>query len=704
MQQADDIQQGGLLEDTEAPPALASGLRRRLFWFGLGMIAVVALAAVLWVAWGLHVREREVTAHLEKRLGLMASAERQMIEELTREPKRQAARVISSELFRLYAAEVDRVEGDLPQIIAGLPTGEADADRRPELLASQLQMMQSLLSEFVQITGYQAGLIVNRSKTVYLATDAVPKSLRPEQLGLVEEVLTSGRERTGPLRYSADGLLLEVYLPIFPPESSHLGELPVSVLLLAKGVSDRLIEVRNSNLLIQEGEGVRLVQQGPDGYQEIVPSLPGQLHPVNFPAQVDAAGEMPFAPRPSLSGERQVYSLGQRLPELGWWVVAEADYQIARAGLLSHKRAVVSFAALLILFFVVTFGAVWAALAGSHDRRVARHFETLAARIDQQRQLLDRINNTISDQIVLKDLQGRYQYVNPAFAEAVGRDAGELIGQDNAAVFGFDTARRIERSDRKVIATGEAVTFNATVFLQSQRHHLQISESPLRNSEGRLTGIVSVARDVTRLIENRKSHEQATRKTVEALVRAIELSDPYLAGHSRLVGGLAVEVGKVLDLDAREIATVETAANLSQIGKLFVSRELLLKSTALTDVEKRELETHVEHAAQILRDIDFGLPVCQTVYQMNEGLNGGGYPKGLCEDEIVLPARILGAVNSFCAMVEPRAYRSFRGIDEALEILAAQPDFYDQRVVGALQEVVKSAVGDKLLLRHKNSL
>ena len=97
-----------------------------------------------------------------------------------------------------------------------------------------------------------------------------------------------------------------------------------------------------------------------------------------------------------------------------------------------------------------------------------------------------------------------------------------------------------------------------------------------------MTGIVSVIRDVTEMVEAQRRQEQATQKTVEALVRAVELTDPYLAGHSRLMRELAAAVTKALNASKLETATVETAANLSQIGKLFIDRNLLFKTEALT--------------------------------------------------------------------------------------------------------------------------
>lgn len=185
------------------------------------------------------------------------------------------------------------------------------------------------------------------------------------------------------------------------------------------------------------------------------------------------------------------------------------------------------------------------------------------------------------------------------------------------------------------------------------------------------------------------------------MVRAIELTDPYLAGHSRLMGALAVEVAKALNAGDLDLATIETAANLSQVGKLFVDRELLFKEGPLSAEEKRAMEAHVRHAERVLHGIDFGLPVLEAVCQMNESPNGQGYPAGLEGPAIGVPGRVLGVANSFCAMVEPRAYRAARPVEEALTLLREAGDLYDQRVVAALDEVIHSALGEKILARNR---
>lgn len=673
--------------------------RRKAFWIGMAIIASVAICAMLWVAWGLQARERQYVANLQKRMELLASSQVQLIETITQTVRQQADRVIRSELFRLYAAEIDLVEDDVSRIVAGPLPGHPLSGELSQLSA-QLPMMQSLLVEFTRISGHIGGRVVNRNGTVYIATDATTTPLRPDQAELVKTVLNGRHEQFGPLRHTAHGLVLESYLPIFAPGSSSKDAAPVAVLILSRAVSDRMSELSSGNRLIEKGESIRLVQQVAGGYEEIVPWLPGELRPVGVPLALDEGRRLIFDERSSLSGEKQVYSVGMPVPNMNWWIVAEADYSVAREGLRGERRVLISIAALVIVIFSVTFGAVWSKLIGNQDRKLAQHFESMAQRIENQRQLLDRINGTIADLIGLKDLQGRYRYVNPAFAQAVGRSPEELAGLDDEAIFGFDTARRLEHSDHQVQTGSELVTFSETVYLQSRQHHLHFSKSALRDGEGKLTGIVSVIRDVTEMVEAQRRQEQATQKTVEALVRAVELTDPYLAGHSRLMGDLGAEIAKILGASNVDVATIETAANLSQIGKLFVDRALLFKTEALTVDEKKSMEQHALHAAKVLHGIDFGLPIYDAVVQMNENPDGSGYPKGLKGEAISLPARVLGTVNSFCAMVEPRAYRGARPPAEALTILRDSGPAYDQQVVAALAKVVQSALGEKLLARH----
>jgi HD-GYP domain-containing protein (c-di-GMP phosphodiesterase class II) len=163
------------------------------------------------------------------------------------------------------------------------------------------------------------------------------------------------------------------------------------------------------------------------------------------------------------------------------------------------------------------------------------------------------------------------------------------------------------------------------------------------------------------------------------------------------MAGLSVEVAKAMHLSEMDIAEIETAANLSQIGKMFVPNEILTKPGKLTPEEMSVMEGHVEHAYRILKDIDIAEGVLTAIYQMNERLDGSGYPKKLADGDIIQLARILSVLNVFCAMIRPRSYRGAKAPEQALEILSSESGKYDSTVVAALADVLQTPAGEKLL-------
>ena len=126
-------------------------------------------------------------------------------------------------------------------------------------------------------------------------------------------------------------------------------------------------------------------------------------------------------------------------------------------------------------------------------------------------------------------------------------------------------------------------------------------------------------------------------------------------------------------------------------------RAILTKPERLAGAELKEMERHIEYALDFLKDLDFGLPVHETVAQMHERLDGKGYPRGFAGDEIGMPARILGVCDVFCARIEPRSYRPVIASNAALEILAEHPHRYNAAVVEALRDAVASIEGERLL-------
>jgi len=174
-------------------------------------------------------------------------------------------------------------------------------------------------------------------------------------------------------------------------------------------------------------------------------------------------------------------------------------------------------------------------------------------------------------------------------------------------------------------------------------------------------------------------------------------SVPFLDGHTALLRRLSVEIAETLLLSDADCATVEAAAILSQVGKTFVPREIMQKEGKLTPEEIQETRRYVEHTCRIIDGIDFDLPIIDTIRQMQENLDGSGYPNGLKGKEVSMLARILGVANTFSALVKKRSYRKAKTAHQAVDILRQSTDRYDATVIRALEAVVESANGQRIM-------
>jgi HD-GYP domain-containing protein (c-di-GMP phosphodiesterase class II) len=271
---------------------------------------------------------------------------------------------------------------------------------------------------------------------------------------------------------------------------------------------------------------------------------------------------------------------------------------------------------------------------------------------------------------------------------------------DSAALFGFDTAKRLDGYSLQVLSTREEVTVMETLWLRSQKHHFRISKSPFNAEYGdTLSGVVTVYENITELVEAQERNKRMVQQTINALVRAIEAVDPYLSGHSNLMGELAVLIAKQFHLSEADESLLKTAASLSQIGKIFIPREILLKPGMLTEAEREAMQHNVEYAKEALKDIEFELPVVDTIYQMNERLDGKGYPKQLSGEAISLPARILAVANGFCAMARPRSYRAAMPLEKIMQIISKDSETgnYDPQVVKALNTAISTPAAQRLV-------
>jgi HD-GYP domain-containing protein (c-di-GMP phosphodiesterase class II) len=74
--------------------------------------------------------------------------------------------------------------------------------------------------------------------------------------------------------------------------------------------------------------------------------------------------------------------------------------------------------------------------------------------------------------------------------------------------------------------------------------------------------------------------------------------------------------------------------------------------------------------------------IASLIFGHHERMDGSGYPRGLCGEQIPFGARIIAVVDSYSAMTEGRPYRKARTHDEAIsELSNLSGTQYDSEVV-----------------------
>jgi response regulator RpfG family c-di-GMP phosphodiesterase len=176
-------------------------------------------------------------------------------------------------------------------------------------------------------------------------------------------------------------------------------------------------------------------------------------------------------------------------------------------------------------------------------------------------------------------------------------------------------------------------------------------------------------------------------KGARALVRAVELRDPFTQGHAALVSEYAAILADALDPEQRFLnrESLRLACELHDVGKISVSESVLNKQARLSPDELREVRQHTVAGRRILEPFLSDDVVLAATRWHHEWWNGQGYPDGLAGENIPVVARLISVAEALAALTRPRAYRGALAWEEALgEVRALAGTQYDPTMVALL--------------------
>ncbi len=154
------------------------------------------------------------------------------------------------------------------------------------------------------------------------------------------------------------------------------------------------------------------------------------------------------------------------------------------------------------------------------------------------------------------------------------------------------------------------------------------------------------------------------------LIATTKIHDSHVYTHSLNVTIYSCQLAIKNGLPAKKIEEIGLGALLHDLGKIFVSPEILNKPGRLTMEEFQEMKSHSELGFNILRKVhELPLVVAHCALQHHERNDGAGYPRGIKGEEIHPYAKIISVADVFDAVTSHRVYRPAMLPHQGMELL-----------------------------------
>lgn len=515
----------------------------------------------------------------------------------------------------------------------------------------------------------------------------------------VKEVLTTGKHRFSGIYLNENKRPVVGFLvPIFALQKQSDIQSPIAVLYGFTNASTSLFKILESKTSATKTAETTLVSKSQNLVTYISPLADGSkplsrhmsANDTNLVASLSVNQPGTFSKGIDYSGTECLFT-SRNLDGLNMTLIQKITTVEALAESSTHQRFLLITLLLALLLGGSLMVAAWWHGSSVKERKAAHDLSRKSRQLQAQTNLLNAINDNMTDFTLLLDHQSQIIFANKALADLLHVPVGDLQGKTLSNLFGPNAAKKFQEIIADDDTKTKVVSKELSIDVKGEHHLFYISCLQVAYEWKQHNSILLTLNDVTQLQDAQIKKDRLMKQIVSSLMRAIDLHDPYSANHSAKTASIALAIGKAMGLTTDELTTIEIAASLCNLGKLSIPRDLLLKTEKLTEKEQKTLKSETTSASEILAEIDFEGPVLKTISQKHEYLDGSGYPKGLTGDEIILPARILSAANAFVAMTSPRAYRDKLIQTDAMDqLLKASESKYDRHVIAALFHVVEN--------------
>ncbi|MCC7377500.1 MAG: response regulator [Verrucomicrobiales bacterium] len=156
-----------------------------------------------------------------------------------------------------------------------------------------------------------------------------------------------------------------------------------------------------------------------------------------------------------------------------------------------------------------------------------RYRENLEVLVGERTRSLEESRRFLSDLIecsgalvFVKDIDGRYEFVNRQWERVTGLRREEVLGRLDGDIFPATVARRFQENDRRVLREGQTIEAEEVLGTDAEARVFLSIKFPVRHADGGIRGLCGMATEIT----ERLRMEGALRESEAQLRRAQEVA------------------------------------------------------------------------------------------------------------------------------------------------------------------------------------
>ena len=170
------------------------------------------------------------------------------------------------------------------------------------------------------------------------------------------------------------------------------------------------------------------------------------------------------------------------------------------------------------------------------------------------------------------------------------------------------------------------------------------------------------------LFEHGTFTEEELSSYLRMMVFAIDFRSESTVTHTITTVAISLAIAGLMGYRETDLKKIYFGALLHDLGKIKVPLSILEKPGRLTAEEMQVMQTHILYTEDVLKNY-IDPEVYAIAVRHHEKLDGSGYPRGLCAQDLTTPQRIVASADIMSALTGKRSYKKAYSKETVLAIM-----------------------------------